>query len=84
MRVCKCINQGVRRIAEPNGKSFKYFLKKEKHVKRMSFIIQFTIVILLPVVENFFVKCLTNKGFLAFQGIDKTKAAIRVFYKESC
>ena len=51
MRVCKYINQTVRRIAEQNGKSFKGVSKtkkKKKHMKRLSFITQFKIEFLLP------------------------------------
>ena len=33
MRVCKYLNQGVRRIVEQNGKSFKGFSKTKKRTK---------------------------------------------------
>ena len=34
LRVCKYLNQRVRRIGEKNGKSFKSFLKKRKKDKK--------------------------------------------------
>ena len=46
MRVCKYLNQRVRRIGESNGKSFKGFSKK-KYMKRLTFITQFKVDFLL-------------------------------------
>ena len=49
-RVCKYLNQRVRRIGKQYGKSFKGVSKtktKKKHMKRLSFIIQFKIEFLL-------------------------------------
>ena len=43
MRVCKYLNQRVRRIGESNRKSFKGFSKKTKNMKRLSFVAQFKI-----------------------------------------
>ena len=51
MRVCKYLNQRVRRIGKQNRKSFKGFPKqkrKKKHMKRLGFITQFKIAFLLP------------------------------------
>ena len=51
MRVCKYLNQKVRRTGEWNGKSFKGFTKtkkKKKYMKRLSLITQFKIEFLLP------------------------------------
>ena len=50
MRVCKYLNQRVRRIGEWNGKSFKEISEKKekKHMKRLSFITQFKIEFLSP------------------------------------
>ena len=51
MRVCKYLNQGVRRIVEQNGKSFKGFSKTKKRKKtheEIEFQTQFKIEFLLP------------------------------------
>ena len=63
MLVFKYLNQRVRRIGEPNGKSFKGISKtnKKKHTWRdLSFITQFNIEFLLPltVAEKCLEKCL--------------------------
>ena len=41
MRVCKYLNQRVRRIGEYNGKSFKGVSKTKKKKKHMRFEIEF-------------------------------------------
>ena len=50
--VCKYLNQGVRRIAEQNGKSSKSVSRKKRKskrpMKRLSFITRFKIEFLLP------------------------------------
>ena len=51
MRVCKRLNQRVRRRGEENGKSFKGVSKtknEKKLMKRLSFITKFKIEFLLP------------------------------------
>ena len=69
MRVCKYLNQRVRRIGEKNGKSFKSFLKKrkkdKKHMERLSFITESNneFLLRLPVVEDCLKEYLNNQGF---------------------
>ena len=46
-RICMYLNQRVKTKCESNGKSFKVF-KKKTFLKRLSFIAQFKIEILLP------------------------------------
>ena len=49
MRVCKYLNQRVRRMDEQNGESK---TKQKKNMKKLSFITQFKIDFLLPFIVS--------------------------------